>query len=196
MAGDDTDATTVDDTDSDDTSVDEAAAETATDDPPEASAPAPEPQAPQAPPVAAPPPPAAEPVAYASQDGDWMPGWVTFAAVITFIAAGILTVSAIVHFADSAWLINETFGLFGQGLWVWGMIDAILAIIAFYAGWDILNRGNVGRVIAIIAAVLTAIRWLFFIPVAPALSIVIIIIDVLVIYALVNDEAEAYFRDL
>lgn len=138
---------------------------------------------------------AAGPSGRSDLDMPQRPGWVVFAALITFIAAGILTVSAIFHFADSTYLLNQTFGA-GGTIWFWGIIDAILAIIAFYAGYDILAGGNVGRVIAIIAAILSAIRWIFLIPVAPVLAIIVIIIDVLVIYGLVNDAAEEYFQAL
>jgi hypothetical protein len=48
-----------------------------------------------------------------------------------------------------------------------------------------LRGGEVGRVIGIVIAVFSAIRWFFYLPNAPIAALVIIGIDILIIYALV-----------
>ena len=60
----------------------------------------------------------------------------------------------------------------------------IIALIALYAGIDLLRGGTFGVVMGYLFAGLGAIRWLFVIPVAPILSVVVIALCVMVIYAL------------
>ena len=45
--------------------------------------------------------------------------------------------------------------------------------------------GEVGRIIGIVIAAVSAVRWFFYLPYAPIAALVIIAIDILIIYALV-----------
>lgn len=125
------------------------------------------------------------------------PGWVTFAAVIAFVIAGIAVVQAIFFLLD----LDVFYDVYRADrmvttLWYWGVIDIIIAMLACYAGWDILTGGWLGRIIALIGAGLSIVRWMVFLPFVPATAVVIIAIDVLVIYALLNTEANEYFDAL
>jgi uncharacterized membrane protein len=67
---------------------------------------------------------------------------------------------------------------------LWGIVDTIIALIALYAGIDLLRGGGFGRAMAYVFAVVGAIRWLCVIPAAPVLAVVVIALCVMVIYAL------------
>jgi hypothetical protein len=112
------------------------------------------------------------------------PGLVTFAAVMMFLLAGLEAMTAITQFFNAAWIAANVSRSVGGPLWVWGIIDGVFAIAAFYAGYDILRGGTMGRVLGIVIAGFDALRWYFFIPAAPWAALVVIAVDILIIYAL------------
>jgi hypothetical protein len=113
------------------------------------------------------------------------PGMVTFAAIMMFVAGGFELVWAIVEFANAAWLTSVTYGNFNGYLWLWAILDLVLAAAIIYAGYDILRGGSFGRIFGVIIACISAVRWFFYLPASPWLGIVAIVVDILIIYALV-----------
>jgi hypothetical protein len=120
------------------------------------------------------------------------PALVTFAAVMMFVLAGFQATWAIIEFSNAAWISGATYGTFGGRLWLWGILDLALVAASIYAGYDILRGGEFGYFYGLIIAGVSAIRWFFYLPAAPALGIVVIAIDVLIIYGLVANTD--YFR--
>jgi hypothetical protein len=112
------------------------------------------------------------------------PGWYTFAAVIMFFVAGFEVLSAILAFGGSGWWVTEMGNLVYANFFFWGVLDLIVALVALYAGLSLLRGGAFGVVMGYLFAGLTAIRWLFVIPAAPILSVVMIAVCVMVIYGL------------
>jgi hypothetical protein len=113
------------------------------------------------------------------------PALVTFAAVMLFLLFGLQAVVAIMEFFAGTWLLLTPGATPGGFLWIWGIIDVLFALIPLYAAFDILRGGEVGRVIGIVIAVFSAVRWFFYLPLAPIAALVIIAIDILIIYGLV-----------
>src|SRR5215210_2894210 len=116
------------------------------------------------------------------------PGMVTFAAVIMFMVAGFEVLSAILAFAGTGWWVTDMGNLVYANFVLWGVLDLIIALIALYAGIDLLRGGTFGRVMGYLFAGLGAIRWLLVIPAAPILAVVVIALCVMVIYALAKDS--------
>lgn len=112
------------------------------------------------------------------------PGMLTFAAVVMFMVAGFEALSAILAFAGTGWWVTDMGNLVYTNFVLWGVLDSIIALIALYAGIDLLRGGSFGRGMAYVFAVVGAIRWLFVIPAAPILAVVVILLCVMVIYAL------------
>jgi len=108
----------------------------------------------------------------------------TFAAVMMFIVAGFSILLAFTEFAGTGWWVTASGDLVYANFVFWAIIDLIIAIIALYAGADILRGGNFGLVVGYLFAGIGLIRWLFYIPVAPVLSVVIVALCALVIYGL------------
>jgi hypothetical protein len=109
---------------------------------------------------------------------------VTFAAIMLFLLFGVQAVVALMEFFAGTWLLLNP-NVPGGFLWIWGIIDVLFALIPLYAALDILRGGEVGRIIGIVIAVISAIRWFFYLPLAPIAALVIIAVDILIIYALV-----------
>jgi hypothetical protein len=120
------------------------------------------------------------------------PGLVTFAAIMLFILAAFQIVFAISEFANAAWITGSTYGTFGGYLWLWAILDLLLAFIPLYAGYDLLQGGSFGFIVGIVLAAISAIRWFFYLPAQPILALVVISIDVLIIYGLTSSAD--YFR--
>jgi hypothetical protein len=112
------------------------------------------------------------------------PGWFTFAAVIMFFVAGFEVLSALLAFGGTGWWATETGNLVYANFVFWGVLDLIVALVAFYAGISLLRGGSYGLVMGYLFAGLAAIRWLFVVPAAPIISVVMIALCVMVIYGL------------
>src|SRR5215216_6484198 len=92
------------------------------------------------------------------------PGMLTFAAVMMFVVAGFEALAALLDFAGTGWWVTETGNLVYANFVFWGILDMIIALIALYAGIDILRGGTFGLVMGYLFAVFGSIRWLFVIP--------------------------------
>ena len=112
------------------------------------------------------------------------PGVFTFAAVIMFVVAGLEALSALLNFAGTGWWVTDTGNLVYANFVFWGIVDLIVALIALYAGIDLLRGGAFGVVMGYLFAVVAAVRWFFVIPAAPVVSVVVIALCVMVIYGL------------
>ena len=121
------------------------------------------------------------------------PGVFTFAAVIMFVVAGVEALSALLNFAGTGWWVTDTGNLVYANFAFWGVIDLIIALIALYAGIDLLRGGTFGVVMGYLFAVVTAVRWFFVIPAAPVVAVVVIALCVMVIYGLA--EHSDYFDE-
>src|SRR5215218_7112007 len=112
------------------------------------------------------------------------PGMLTFAAVMMFVVAGFEALAALLDFAGTGWWVTDTGNLVYANFVFWGILDAVIALIALYAGIDILRGGTFGLVMGYLFAVFGSIRWLFVIPAAPVLAVVVVALCVMVIYGL------------
>jgi hypothetical protein len=112
------------------------------------------------------------------------PGMLTFAAVMMFVVAGFEALAGLLSFAGTGWWVTYEGDLVYANFVFWGILDMIIAIIALYAGIEILRGGTYGWVVGYIFAAVGTIRWLFVIPAAPVLAVVIIALCVMVIYGL------------
>ena len=120
------------------------------------------------------------------------PGMLTFAAVMMFVVTGFEALAALFAFAGTGWWVTDMGNLVYANLVLWGIVDLVIALIALYAGIDILRGGAYGLMVGYLFAVVGAIRWLFVIPAAPVLAVVVIALCVMVIYGLAkhSDYAE------
>jgi hypothetical protein len=117
------------------------------------------------------------------------PGMITFAAVLMFMVAGFEALSGILAFAGTGWWVTEMGNLVYANFVLWGILDLLIAL---YAGIDLLRGGAFGVGMGYLFAVVAAIRWLFVIPAAPVLAVVVIALCVMVIYGLAkySDQLE------
>lgn len=111
-------------------------------------------------------------------------GWEYFAGFMMMLLGalqGLAGLTAI--FKDNFYLVTPSHLLIFN-FKTWGWVDLIIGIIIFMAGYE-LFRGEIwARVVAIMMAGLSIFANMAFIQAYPIWSIVMIIIDILIIYAL------------
>jgi hypothetical protein len=112
------------------------------------------------------------------------PGWLTFAAVV-MISVGVLrAISAIYYFADSARVNDLANGAFGHHLFLWGLWDLVIAVLAIWAGYSLLNGNMFGRVVAYFWAGLVIVQGFLMLGTSPWFGFAAILLAILVLYAL------------
>ena len=118
-------------------------------------------------------------------------GWAYFAGILMSIS-GVFSI-----IAGFTALLRHNYYLVGENTLVafnyhnWGWIHIALGIILFTAGSSVMRGGSWGRFVGIVLASLSAVANFAFLSAYPIWSIIVIIVDVLVIYALAVHGAEA-----
>lgn len=113
-------------------------------------------------------------------------GWGWFAGIILLTAGifdviyGFLAILA----PDSAYFLTTQGSLVMFDVSGWGWWHLIIGALLILVALALFAGATWARVIAIILAVLNAIGQLFLLPVQPWWSLIVIVLDVLVIYAL------------
>lgn len=109
-------------------------------------------------------------------------GWLLYAAVMMFVAAGVEALWAINLWADAAWVADVSNGILGGQRWLWGLLDAGMAVLFVFAGRSVLQGQNFGRWVAVIAACVAMLRWFYWMTFAPFLGLTVVVMMFLVLY--------------
>ena len=117
-------------------------------------------------------------------------GWVYFAGILMIISAIFQGL-----FGFVALLKNELFVVGPEKLVIvdytaWGWIHLVLSVILLTAGFSVLSGGAYGRVGVILASV-GFIANMLFLPAYPVWSIIVMVLNIIVLYALVVHGKEA-----
>jgi magnesium-transporting ATPase (P-type) len=112
------------------------------------------------------------------------PGWLTFAAVVLFSVGFLRIISALYYFADSTRVANLTAGAAGDHLFLWGLWDLLIALLALWGGFSLLSGNTFGRVVGYGWAMLVIIQSFLVIEYAPWFGFGALLLAILVIYAL------------
>ena len=108
-------------------------------------------------------------------------GWVVFAGVMLFIVGVLNVIYGIGAIADSSFFVQDQKYILGS-LSTWGWITLILGLLQLWAAFSLWSGGLYGRVIAILAASLSAIGALLSIPAYPFWSLAVFAIDIIIIH--------------
>lgn len=126
------------------------------------------------------------------QQTGWV-GWIAFAAVFMIIAgffqlifglSAIFQNQIIVSGISRVWLLNLT---------TWGWVHFLLGALLMITGFGLMRGGVGSRAVAIILVSLSAIANFLFIPIYPIWSIIVLVIDALVIFAIVAHGEEVRY---
>jgi hypothetical protein len=126
------------------------------------------------------------------------PAWLTFAAVVMFSVGVLRIISAIYYFADSARINNSiALGAFSDNLFLWGIWDLLIGVLAIWAGYSLLSGNMFGRVVGYLWAMLVIVQSFMIIGVAPWFATSMLVLASFVIYGLAvsSDYREATYRE-
>jgi hypothetical protein len=112
------------------------------------------------------------------------PGWLTFVAVVLFSVGCLRVISAIYYFADSARVNNLTYGAFGHHLFLWGLWDLLIALLALWGGYSLLSGSTFGRIIGYIWGGLVLIQSFMILGNAPWFGFASLFLAIFVLYGL------------
>lgn len=111
-------------------------------------------------------------------------GWVGFAAIMLILNGAFSLVQGLVAVIGSNYYYVVTNGsLFLFDLTGWGWWNLIIGAVLVLTGVALFTGATWARVVAVIAAGLSAIGQLFLVPAQPWWAFIVISLDVLVIYA-------------
>lgn len=117
-------------------------------------------------------------------------GWAAFAGVVMLLSGlfgvfqGLVTLfnnNLLLVGENNVWLVNLT---------TWGWTHLLVGALLIAAAASVFKGHMFGRVVGVILAVLSAVVNLAFVPYYPVWSVLVIVVDVLVVYALTVHGSE------
>jgi hypothetical protein len=118
-------------------------------------------------------------------------GWAIFAAFI-MILIGIFDIigGLVAIFDDDYELVGARSGIYVVDESAWGWWTLIVGVILIFAGFAVLRGLTWGRLVGVVFVMLNGIGHLVAIDAHPIWSLMIIVLDVVVIYALIVHGGE------
>ena len=113
----------------------------------------------------------------------WAVGFILFAAIMMIMAGVFQALAGLVAIFENEFYVPTRNYLFQFDATTWGWIHLLVGLLVAFAGWGLLSGRTWARVVAITLAVVSAIANFAFIPYYPFWSMLIIVIDVVVIWA-------------
>lgn len=123
-------------------------------------------------------------------------GWVLFGAMMMVLLGAFQAISGIVALVDSGFYLVGSNGLVVQVNYdVWGWVHIGVGAVALVAGFGLMTGAMWARVLGVAVAMLSAIVNLAFVAAYPVWAVMMIVLDVLVIYAITAHGAEVKALD-
>ena len=124
--------------------------------------------------------------AYTEERSTGWVGWIFFAAVMLMLMGGFQIIQALVAlFDDGFYLVRENGLVVDVDYNLWGWIHLVIGIVAVLGGVGLLAGNMAARILGVGVAFLSALVNLAFISAYPVWSTIIIVLDVVVIFAIV-----------
>jgi len=113
----------------------------------------------------------------------WAVGFILFAAILMIMAGDFQALAGLVAIFENEFYVPTRNYLFQFDATTWGWIHLLVGLLVAFAGWGLLSGRTWARAVAITLAVISAIANFAFIPYYPFWSMLIIVIDIVVIWA-------------
>ncbi|MBA2947566.1 DUF7144 family membrane protein [Streptomyces himalayensis] len=121
----------------------------------------------------------------------WVTGW-TAAAAVLMVFGGIMAIFAgIAAIAnDPVFVVNDDF-VYAFNLTGWGWVHLLLGVVIAIAGVALFTGAPWARAVGVVLAGLSMIANFLWLPYAPVWSIVLIVVDGFIIWALCSPRRES-----
>ncbi len=125
-----------------------------------------------------------------SEPTGWI-GWIVFAAVMMIILGCFHAIAGLVAlFDDQKFLIGDSGLVVSVDYTAWGWVHLIGGVILALAGIALFAGKMWARVVGVLAAALSAIVNIAFLPAYPIWSAIMIALDILIIWAITVHGSE------
>lgn len=111
-------------------------------------------------------------------------GWVYFAAFMLVLTGFFQIIVGLTALLNDTYFVAVKSTLLVLDFTTWGWVHLGFGVITLLAGMSLFNGSTWARVVAILLAVLNLLTQFAFVSVYPVWSIIMMVVDVLVIYAL------------
>ncbi len=111
-------------------------------------------------------------------------GWVYFAGFMLIISGFLQMIDGLVSLLDPKFYVVANNALIAFNYHTWGFVDLFVGLFVLLAGMAVIGGHAWGRFVAIFLAILSTFAHFAFIPAYPIWSILMIVVNVLVIFAL------------
>jgi isoprenylcysteine carboxyl methyltransferase (ICMT) family protein YpbQ len=125
----------------------------------------------------------------AKQQTGWV-GWVYFASLMMVLAGGMQIIAGLTAIFNKGFYLVTQQSLIAFNFTTWGWINLILGIVIFCAGLALMSGAMWARVVGSILAIMSALSNLAFLNAYPLWSLIALIVDGFVIYALAVHGSE------
>jgi hypothetical protein len=125
-------------------------------------------------------------------------GWVVFGGVMLVMLGSFQIIEGLVALFDDGFYAVSSSGLVVDVDYnTWGWIHTLIGVLAVLAGIGLLAGNMVARVVGVAVAFLSALVNLAFISAYPIWSTIMIVVDILVIFAIIvhGRELKAEWRN-
>lgn len=124
-----------------------------------------------------------------SETTGWV-GWIFFAGFMMIIAGSLNAIWGLVALLNDQWVVWGNRGSVYLDITQWGWVHIFAGLIVVLAGIGVMSGNILARTIGVIIAGLSLIVNFVVLPVYPLWSLVVIVIDMLVIWALIVHGSE------
>lgn len=112
-------------------------------------------------------------------------GWALFAVTMLVMAGGFQFINGLIAlFRSGTYQVGRSGLAVNVDYTAWGWVHIILGVLAGVAAFGLMGGHMWARILGVVLATVSAIVYMGFIAAFPALSLVVIALDVLVIYAI------------
>ena len=115
----------------------------------------------------------------------WASGAATFASVTLMLIGTFQVINGLTALFNDEFFITGERYTFKLDITVWGWVHLLLGVVAVLAGVCLLMGQMWARVVAVIVAFLSALGNVSFIQAQPVLSVLMVALDIIIIWAVV-----------
>lgn len=117
-------------------------------------------------------------------------GWIGFATVMLYLLGFMHLVAGFSALLNDQIVILTSQAIVTLDITQWGWVHILGGLLAFVAAGSLMQGKGFGRTVAVLVALVSAVVNMALIPTYPVWSIVIIVVDILIIYAVVVHAGE------
>lgn len=117
-------------------------------------------------------------------------GWIFFASAMLVLVGGLHVISGLTGIFNNDFYVVTNNNLVVLNTTTWGWIHLFIGVVLIAAGAALAAGKMWARVVALFVAVLSALANITWLPVYPIWSVIALVIDGLVIYAVATHGSE------